>query len=112
MATAQVYVGPTQRQDLPGNPHIPVTVIERLGELRHQTLVARLRSIIPNHRAWLWTHLDHEGVESTDNASERPLRHAVTWRKLYFGAQSTAGCRFVERLLTVIETAANNSARR
>jgi transposase len=38
-------------------------------------------------------------------ATRRALRHAVIWRKLSFGTQSAAGSRFVERLLTVIETA-------
>ncbi|HEY2787766.1 MAG TPA: IS66 family transposase, partial [Fimbriiglobus sp.] len=38
-------------------------------------------------------------------AAERALRHAVIWRKLSFGTQSAAGSRFVERMLTVIETA-------
>ena len=46
----------------------------------------------------------HEGVEPTNNAGERSLRHAVIWRKLSFGTQSAAGSRFVETLLTVIET--------
>jgi hypothetical protein len=44
------------------------------------------------------------GIEPTNNAAERALRHAVIWRKLSFGTQSAAGSRFVERLLTVIET--------
>jgi transposase len=57
-----------------------------------------------DHREWLWTFLDHEGVEPTNNASERALRHAVIWRKLSFGTQSAAGSRFVETMLTVIET--------
>ena len=48
--------------------------------------------------------LDHEDVEPTNNASERSLRHAVIWRKLSFGTQSSAGSRFVETLLSVIET--------
>jgi transposase len=56
------------------------------------------------HRAWLWTFLRHEGVEPTNNAGERSLRHAVIWRKLSFGTQSAAGSRFVETMLTVIET--------
>ena len=30
--------------------------------------------------------------------------YAVIWRKLSFGTQSASGSRFVERLLTVIET--------
>jgi transposase len=32
------------------------------------------------------------------------LRQAVIWRKLSFGTQSAEGSRFVERLLTVVET--------
>jgi transposase len=56
------------------------------------------------HRAWLWTFLRHEGVEPTNNAGERALRHAVIWRKLSFGTQSAVGSRFVETMLTVIET--------
>ena len=56
------------------------------------------------HSAWLWTFLHHEGVEPTNNAGERSLRHAVIWRKLSFGTQSAAGSRFVETMLTVIET--------
>jgi transposase len=48
-----------------------------------------------NHRDWLWTFLDVEGVEPTNNASERALRHAVIWRKLSFGTQSAHGSRFV-----------------
>ncbi len=56
------------------------------------------------HRDWLWTFLDVEGVEPTNNASERALRPAVIWRKLSFGTQSAAGSRFVETILTVVET--------
>jgi transposase len=56
------------------------------------------------HRQWLWMFLCHEGVEPTNNAGERSLRHAVIWRKLSFGTQSAAGSRFVETMLTVIET--------
>jgi transposase len=57
-----------------------------------------------DHRAWLWTFVDHDGIEPTNNVSERSLRHAVIWRKLSFGTQSVAGSRFVETMLTVIET--------
>jgi len=57
-----------------------------------------------DHRQWLWTFLEHEGVELTNNGSERALRHAVIWRKLSFGTQSASGSRFVETMLTVIET--------
>lgn len=57
-----------------------------------------------DHRDWLWTFLDVEGVEPTNNASERALRPAVIWRKLSFGTQSAQGSRFVETILTVVET--------
>ena len=57
-----------------------------------------------DHREWLWTFVRCEGVEPTNNAGERALRHAVIWRKLSFGTQSAGGSRFVETMLTVIET--------
>lgn len=56
------------------------------------------------HRSWLWAFVRQEGVEPTNNAGERALRHAVIWRKLSFGTQSAGGSRFVETMLTVIET--------
>lgn len=56
------------------------------------------------HRDWLWTFVRCAGVEPTNNAGERALRHAVIWRKLCFGTQSAAGSRFVETMLTVIES--------
>lgn len=62
-----------------------------------------------NHREWLWTFVEVEGVEPTNNASERALRHAVIWRKLSFGTQSASGSRFVETLLTVVETCRQQS---
>ncbi len=61
------------------------------------------------HRPWLWTFLRHEGIEPTNNAGERALRHAVIWRKLSFGTQSAAGSRFVETMLTLIETCRQQS---
>ena len=55
-------------------------------------------------RVNLWTFVDLEGISPTNNDAERALRHAVIWRKLSFGTQSAAGSRFVETMLTVIET--------
>ena len=57
-----------------------------------------------DHRDWLWTFLDVEGIEPTNNVSERALRPAVIWRKLSFGTQSARGSRFVETILTIVET--------
>lgn len=52
----------------------------------------------------LWTFVEVEGVEPTNNFAERVLRCAVLWRKRSFGTQSEEGSRFVERLLTVSAT--------
>src|SRR6266508_2470139 len=54
----------------------------------------------------LWTFSRVEGVEPTNNAAERALRPAVLWRKGCFGSRSAEGCRFVERLLSVRATCA------
>src|SRR5271166_2711971 len=51
---------------------------------------------------WLFTTL--EGVEPTNNHAERILRLGVLWRKNAFGCHSAEGCRFVERMLTVVQT--------
>jgi transposase len=61
------------------------------------------------HGEHLWTFVDIEGIQPTNNAAEQALRHAVIWRKLSFGTQSASGSRFVERLLTVIETCRRQS---
>jgi hypothetical protein len=59
---------------------------------------------LTDYRERLWAFIDHEGVEPTNNAAERALRQAVIWRKLSFGTQSDNGSRFVETMLTIIET--------
>lgn len=64
---------------------------------------------LQNHRDRLWTFLEVEGIEPTNNASERSLRHAVIWRKLSFGTQGARGSRFVETILTVVETCRQQS---
>jgi transposase len=52
----------------------------------------------------LWTFATTDGVEPTNNFMERLLRRAVLWRKRSFGCWSEPGCRFVERILTVVQT--------
>jgi transposase len=52
----------------------------------------------------LWTFVVIEGVEPTNNHVERAQRRAVLWRRRSFGCHSAAGCRFVERILTVVQT--------
>ena len=52
----------------------------------------------------LWTFATVDGVEPTNNFMERLVRLAVLWRRRSFGCNSQAGCRFVERVLTVVQT--------
>jgi transposase len=52
----------------------------------------------------LFTFVDMDRVEPTNNAAERALRFAVLWRKGSFGSDSERGSRFVERILTVRAT--------
>lgn len=55
-------------------------------------------------REWLWTFVEHEDVEPTNNQAERDVRKGVLWRKGSFGVQSDSGARYVERILTVCAT--------
>ncbi len=50
----------------------------------------------------LWTFASRPGVEPTNNAAERAVRHAVCWRKTSYGTNSARGSRFVERMLSVV----------
>src|SRR3954453_18887718 len=52
----------------------------------------------------LWAFARVQGVEPTNNAVERALRHAVIWRRISGGTDSEEGSRFVERMLTVVAT--------
>jgi transposase len=52
----------------------------------------------------LWVFLENDGVEPTNNQSERALRFAVLWRKWSYGTQSDKGNRWVERILSVKQT--------
>jgi len=60
---------------------------------------------ILEHRLALWTFVDHDGVEPTNNHAERELRAFVLWRRKSFGTQSDRGNLFAERLMTVAHTA-------
>jgi transposase len=52
----------------------------------------------------LWRFVTCPGVEPTNNAAERALRHPVIWRRTSHGTQSEAGSQFVQHMLTVAET--------
>ena len=55
-------------------------------------------------RVKLWTFVDVEGVESTNNEGERIEGHGALWRKTSRGTDSPQGSRFVERVQTVVHS--------
>jgi transposase len=57
------------------------------------------------HKEALWTFVERDDVEPTNNHAERELRAFVLWRKRSFGAQSDRGHLFAERVMTVAHTA-------
>jgi len=57
------------------------------------------------HQEAMWTFVERQGVEPTNNHAERELRAFVLWRKRSFGTQSQRGNRFAERLMTIVHTA-------
>lgn len=56
------------------------------------------------HEKSLWRFATTPGLEPTNNLAEQMLRGAVIWRKKCFGNASEAGLRYVERVLSVIQT--------
>jgi transposase len=81
--------------------------VERLLEAGRRCGVPKTagtcRDILKRREA-LWTFVQLEGVEPTNNAAERAIRPGVQWRKGSFGTQSAEGSRFVESMLTVVAT--------
>jgi len=100
------------------------------GRLDHATFIARMAPVRPQvealleravaknvkglsgscedileHREALWTFVEHDGIEPTNNHAERELRSFVLWRRRSFGSQSERGDRFAERVMTIAHTA-------
>jgi transposase len=73
---------------------------QRCADGKVATFCANVQALGPA----LWTFAAADGVEPTNNHAERVLRRGVLWRKNAFGSHSEGGCRFVERLLTVVQT--------
>jgi transposase len=74
------------------------------GALAGDTKVAKFCENLLVLESALWTFAKVDGVEPTNNHMERLLRLAVLWRRRSFGCNSAAGCRFVERILAVVQT--------
>ena len=65
--------------------------------------VGTCQAILQRRQA-LWTFVQVEGVEPTNNAAERAIRPGVLWRKGSFGTQREGGSRFVASVMTVVTT--------
>lgn len=76
----------------------------QMYELSSDPDVARMAKGLLNHWNCLFTFLDHDGVEPTNNVAERGIRPAAQWRKICFGNQSHDGELLTARLLTVTRT--------
>jgi transposase len=72
----------------------------RCADAKAATFCGNVLELLPAVRRFVVT----EGVEPTNNHTERLLRRGVLWRKNAFGCHSAVGCRLVERLLTVVQT--------
>jgi transposase len=94
------------------------TLLARMAPVRRQVealleraVGAKVRGLsgscedILEHRAALWTFLEREGVEPTNNHAERELRAFVLWRRRSFGSQSKRGDLFATRMMTIAHTA-------
>ena len=88
-----------------------VPVRERIEELlkegERQTSAPKVKGMckqILKLRKALFSFVDVEGVEPTNNLAERVIRFASIWRRLCFGSDSKSGAEFVERFLTVRAT--------
>ena len=87
-----------------------IPIQKRIVELAERHLDSPYREVRNLARALfeynerLFTFLEEEGVEPTNNSAERALRTGVQWRKICFGNRSAAGELATARLLTVAET--------
>jgi len=88
---------------------VPIRV--DVEKLLHKGVDARVKGLsgacedVLEHREALWTFVDVDNVEPTNNHAERELRAFVMWRKGSLGTQSARGNLFAERMMTVAHTA-------
>jgi transposase len=94
-STFQRYMRPVERE---------VLRLLKQGQRRGVPKVAGRCAEILKLKDALFTFVRVEGIEPTNNAAERAIRHAVLWRKSSYGTDSVAGSTFVARILTVVTT--------
>lgn len=81
---------------------------KRIGELLEQgsytdplLRIARFCKNLLTHFDALWTFLEIDSVEPTNNHAERSLRPSVIWRKKYFCTRSDYGTEYVARSASI-----------
>jgi len=81
------------------------TLLEQCVDGRHVRTANFAAGLLDEYEA-LWTFCDvpQAGIDPTNNAAERAVRHAVLMRKIQGGTQSDRGSRWVERIQSVRET--------
>src|SRR5256886_13709665 len=75
-------------------------LVEAASHCGGPTTEGTCREILKRREA-LWTFVQVEGVEPTNNTAERAIRPGVQWRKGSFGTQSEEDSRLAESMMTV-----------
>ena len=79
------------------------TLLEQGARGRHERTARFCAGLLEEYEA-LWTFCEVPGIEPTNNAAERALRHVVIMRKTQLGTHSDEGSRWIERICSVKET--------
>ena len=80
--------------------------IDRIYQLKfeHSEVIKFVKSICKTHRENLFRFAQDTEIDGDNNRAERAIRKAVIIRKISSGNRSENGARFLETLLSVIET--------
>lgn len=76
----------------------------QIGRLEEADRKGVLKWMLSEQGKRAWTFMEHEGLELTNNASERALRGPVTQRKISYGSKSDAGQALMQTLWSVHQT--------
>ncbi|HUO71884.1 MAG TPA: transposase [Solirubrobacteraceae bacterium] len=78
-------------------------LLEQGARSRHPK-TARFCAGLLEEQAALWTFCEVPGITPTNNDAERAMRGPVILRRISGGTQSERGDRWIERILSIIET--------
>ncbi len=76
-------------------------VLQQAEQCSDKKVAGQARAILKMEPA-LWTFVEVEGLEPTNNRAERALRPAVCLRKMSYGTHSQRGSQFIQRILTAV----------